>query len=289
MFTSDFCFKKFTTIAHKPLEIHQILWKIYREFFDNSQMFNIIKHTDDFGNSRLSVAFETNFIEVVMFIWNEIREISIHAEQFNQKLSNKLIECEEYLMIYLKNRSHNKKMETMFNNLIEELKLLDSQKQIERIINKELSGKDIRNLHHLALCDKLEHHEALWQILLKSIENLMKLIIKKDTNGNNFIHLLVFNDNLDTIEFTLNILKRSFSDEQFREILQWKGKLNWNLLQIAAKNAKTIKIHQILWKILQDSFRTEQEFLKSSNKSTKMAVISFILLPVDLQLKFLIL
>jgi len=111
----------------------------------------------------------------------------------------------------------------------------------------------------------LEHHEALWQTLLNNFENkkeLKELILKKDLNENNFLHILVSNVNPDLIEFTLNILKNQFNDEQFREILQSKGKLERNLLHIAAKNIKNIKIHQILWKIFREFCKSDQEFLE---------------------------
>jgi hypothetical protein len=110
----------------------------------------------------------------------------------------------------------------------------------------------------------LENYKDLWKILLNSVENkeeLKDLILKKDFDENNFLHLLVSNDKPEIIEFTLNILKTNFNDEQFQDILHSKGELGRNLLHIAAKNAKNIKTHQILWKIIQEG-KSDQEFLQ---------------------------
>jgi len=239
---------------NESLKVHQILWKVFRENFDDSQMFDIIKHNDEIGCNILIDATKENTEEIVMFIWNQMREILIHAEHFNQNMSD---ECEQNLMTLLENPSDDEIMETMkikWNQLIKEFEIHDSQIQMERILNNELSGKDVKNLHRLALCNKLEQHDALWQILFDSIENkeeLKKFVLRRDLNKNNFLHLLVLNDNPYVLEFTLILLKAKFSDEQFQEIMQSKGQFGRSLQQIAKSGPKNIKMHQILLKINQ--------------------------------------
>jgi len=250
------------------LEVHETLWKIYREYFNDSQMFDIIKHTDEFGKNIFTCAMENKDEEIVKIIWKEMREILTYAECFNQTLSDLLNKFEEYLEIPFKDSLDNDKIETiklMWNKLIREFELRDSYKQMERILSKELSTKDVKSLHRLALCEKLEHHEALRQNLLESFENkekLKDLILKKNFYENNFLHILVTKDNPDIIEFTLKTLKSHFSDKEFREILQTRGELGRNLLQITAKNGKNLKIHQILWKIFREFSKPDQEFLE---------------------------
>jgi len=94
----------------------------------------MIKHPDDFGKYILIDDIEKNTIEIVMFIWKEIRQFLIHVEYFNQKLSNQLNECEENLKVLLANPSDHEKIEAMklkWNKLINELELFDSKMQMK--------------------------------------------------------------------------------------------------------------------------------------------------------------
>jgi hypothetical protein len=126
----------------------------------------------------------------------------------------------------------------------------------------ELTWSEIRNIiQDEIFCDKLEHHKALWKIILKSTENkekLKDLILIKDFRGNNFFLHLVMSSSSNIIEFAFNILKANFSDEQFREIIQSKGYLGRNFLQIATDNVNHIKTHQKRWILIKKYFNSSE-------------------------------
>ncbi|KAL7012229.1 hypothetical protein ACKWTF_014702 [Chironomus riparius] len=120
-------------------------------------------------------------------------------------------------------------------------------------------------LHYAAYCNKIEVHETLWELMLKTFEDrdeLEDLILQVDKINNNFVHELVEqNKNPAIIELTFKNLKEKFSDH-FQEILTPKGFWKMNLLQAAAIRLKVIEIHQFLWKFFRDFCGTDEKFLE---------------------------
>jgi len=132
----------------------------------------------------------------------------------------------------------------------EVIKLFLTSHQLMDILCRQTTTKYENILQLAAKCDKIEFHEAIWEILINAFENredLMELIMQKNRFGDNFVHYLVVHDKPDIIEFTISKLQEIFSPDQYQKILESKGHNDRNLLHAAAVSSKDIKTHQILW------------------------------------------
>ncbi|CAG9811261.1 unnamed protein product [Chironomus riparius] len=120
-------------------------------------------------------------------------------------------------------------------------------------------------IQEAAYCSDIKFHETFWELLLKTFNNrqeLMDLILQEDTNFGNFIHHQVSQSSDFVVEFTLEKFKELFTNDQYLELLFSKHQSGMNLLQTAAFDSKNIKVHQLLWKIIKNACKSDQEFLK---------------------------
>lgn len=134
----------------------------------------------------------------------------------------------------------------------------------EEFITKTSSNQDFNILHFSAFCHEIDFHLTLWNLLLQNFndrEKLSNLINQKDNDGFNFVHLLIKLNKPKVLELIIIELKNNFSDIEYQNILNSQDSLRRNLLQHAAVSTKELKIHQILWKIFQDSCKSVEEFL----------------------------
>jgi len=152
--------------------------------------------------------------------------------------------------------------------------------KFKNIVNKtDSSGKNI--LHWSAAKEGIDFHKSLWKLIQKTFENkdeLRTFVFQKNELNYNFLHrLLIENDNQETFELALQKLKETLNESDYKEILISKGRVETNLLQVAACLSKEIKTHQILWKELRGSCKSDQEFLKILGECNEQsdAVINF--------------
>jgi len=59
---------------NESLEFHQNLWEIIEEFFNESEIMDMILHTDENGNNLMINVVESNTKEIVEFTWNEVQK-----------------------------------------------------------------------------------------------------------------------------------------------------------------------------------------------------------------------
>ncbi|KAL7012091.1 hypothetical protein ACKWTF_014623 [Chironomus riparius] len=140
-----------------------------------------------------------------------------------------------------------------------------SLEQFKELIKVE-DIKECSLLHYAAINNDIKFHKELWDLLLKTFTNreeLMDMILKIDQNDHfNFIHNFISNKlNAIAVEFNFKMLKETFTEAQYTAIISSKGPKTSNVLQTAAINSNSIEIHQILWKIIRESCKTDQEFL----------------------------
>jgi len=148
-------------------------------------------------------------------------------------------------------------------------KIITSAEFLQDINDGQKLSEIVQNIFQTALnCDQIEFHETLWALLLKIFENrvdLKNIIMQKNENKNNYVHLLVMCNKPEIINFKFTKIKEKFNDDQYEQILRSKGNLGRNLLQKAAGSSKDIKTHQILWNIFRDTYKSNKEFMEIIN------------------------
>jgi len=268
---------------NKSLEIHKTLWKILQMYFSSTEMLKFVKHLDSIGENLLIIAQKFNTKEILELTWAEIKKVLTDlctdtetgqkiekCEKIIQKLAkttddendeNKGIKEEEIELLkldWIKNPNYGS------SNLFDEF--------TQQILKIEITAQTLKDLTSILYNKNVLHHEILWGHLLKAFKNrqdLVKLILEKDKDDNNFIHLLVIYNTADVIEFTLNILKNNLHDSDYHNILRSKGHFGRNLLQLVARNSREVNIHQIVWKSVRDSCKSDQEFFEIHREADK--------------------
>ncbi|XP_070497756.1 uncharacterized protein [Chironomus tepperi] len=117
-------------------------------------------------------------------------------------------------------------------------------------------------LHYAAISTNIEIHKELHQLIQDTFEDreeLKNFMLQKDRNGNNFLHILVSTNKSEVIEISIKFIKENFSCATNEDILMKSG---LNLLHIAAQYSKDVKTHQILWKVIRDISKSEDEIIK---------------------------
>jgi len=248
---------------NKSLELHEVLWEIIEKYFDSSEILEFVKHRDVYGCNVLLNAIEDSSKKVKKLTWNKIRESLLKmgfGNNENLKLCNEIMEKVSNFDELTKEEKQVLKFEWI--NLKKEVALFEDS--IKLFVDR--SVKNPKDLMLFIADERLENHLRLWKYFeehIKNYEDLKKLLFEKIEDDNNFIHLLVICNTADVIEFTLNKFKENFNESDYHDILRSiEGYLVSNLLQLAARVSKEVKIHQFLWKELRDSCKSDQEFLK---------------------------
>lgn len=122
------------------------------------------------------------------------------------------------------------------------------------------------NVFHLAaLNSNLEFHKHLWKLLRLTYDNgeeLKNAFLEKDNNGNNFLYHIIINGKFKIIELTFEMMKKELSENLYDEILNSKSANERNLLHVALSGNKNIQTHKTLWKVLYDSCKSQEKFIK---------------------------
>jgi len=256
----------------KKFEIYQNLWKIIPKYYDSIEILDMISHADEYGLSLLNYVSECDTKNITELTVKEANGILTSKKNFNKISNNLWQECEMILTKSDHDTDTRNSLKLKWKEIVKTFKYQDSlgihaeianqivllSKNHEQLQNPVL--KDYKTLHRMIHCGDLEVQKASWKIVFDRFEDkkeLKDLMLLEDLNGNNFVHCLVLSDNSEIIELIFQLIKENLDSDEFNEILRSKGQYGCNLLYIAALYYKTIKVHKILWKVFQKSFKTD--------------------------------
>jgi len=242
--------------CNKSARFHEILWKYIRKYFNSSEIMEIIKHTNKDGKNLLMMTSERNTQEITNLTWNEIIK-SIERNETNEDKLIKMIQPHSMILKSILNIQIVKDDSTK----IPSKNLLSDPFGI--FPSKHTTYENSNDLRSYASCDQLEVHENLWEFTLKTFENrddLINLILQKDTDGNNFLHLLTIKSKPEIIEFTFTLLKNNLSFKHFQDVLKSKGFKGRDLLQTAACASRDVDVHRVLLNNIRNSCKSEKDF-----------------------------
>lgn len=258
-------------IQNKSWKLHTVLWQIFKNYFKPQEILSFVKHCDVFGENSIMKAINHNQQDVVKLIWTEIKQsiVSVESEVID-KNSTEL--CESTINKTLHMGKYNEEdAEILQLNWIR-------NEEVHQFIDSDLFKASLEGIKQFRAFQDLkpfisnenpENHTILWTYLLNSIEDrekLMELLMEKDSNENSFIECIFIFNSPKIIDLTLQNLKYNFNGQQFNEMMRIKGFNGRNLLQIAANESKVVAIHQILWDIFRDLYKTKESFLKFINE-----------------------
>lgn len=260
---------QFATVFNPSMEVHQLLWTILRKYFESFEILDMIKQAEVHGNNLLFIIGTVCPINVSGFTWNQIMiefkrnqnvgllEWLSHVDMKGQNVLHLLmLRGDEEKMIFLWKRLEN----TL--NSMQQFKELFKQKIIE-------NGKNV--FHLAALNDNIKFHKVFWILLLSSFDNfedLMDLLLDRNSDGDDYMHYIVAYNELQVIKFTFNKIEKIFGEPQYQDILKSKGSINRNLLQMALYASKDIKVHQFLWTVFKKLCGIPNQLLFSCTTTT---------------------
>lgn len=246
---------------NKSLELQECLWKILRFYLNYNKVLEMIKKIDKNGNNLLNLTLHLNSKEIIEITLKNIKELLTKSDPLG-------------FFNYLKNINNNSTsilqnliQEENFNNFpifLETLQNLLTVRQFKDLIYQRIKPRNEIILFNLTNCTKVEFLVTFWQTLPNFFENLdefKKFVLQKNKFFDNFLHFSIFKSKPELTKLAINEFKGIFNNDQFKEILNSKGYKGMNLLQRAASATNDIKIHQVLWKILQDFYNSNEEFL----------------------------
>jgi len=104
---------------NRPLDIYEVLWKTIRRFLNDSEILLLIKNLDSDGNNLLHNAVNDRIdMEIVQFIWNEIKTFMKQNEQIEYL---KIKEKENKSLFEIDDDSfHNFELQFWIKKLIDE-------------------------------------------------------------------------------------------------------------------------------------------------------------------------
>lgn len=239
------------------IQLHKMLWKIMRKYFNSSEILKFIKCTDELGNNF--------FLQAVYFNTKAVVEISL--EEIENSLGFKM---NEYLMD-VNNKGNNILMTSAYSKNEEKLEFICTllkkylaPSELQRLAIQTNSAK--RSILHIASINpSLNYHIILWTFLVtlfEKQEEFYSFLSVKNENDYNFLHTLIINvQNEEVIEFVLNQMHNILSDIQFKKIVKEKGKEDKNLLHLACKSPNIHK-QRLLWNTFQDICKSNNEFIE---------------------------
>lgn len=124
------------------------------------------------------------------------------------------------------------------------------------------------NILQIATSNKhIEFHIDLWNILQKFDnykDKLAELVLQKNQNDENFIHLLIRYSKQDIIQYTFKKFFEIFDKSQLEQALNPE-----NLIQFAIKYSKDIQVHNLIWKFLRHLVKSDTEIVKLLTQKDK--------------------
>jgi len=225
----------------------------------------VLKSQDEFGDNLLFCLVQSSNTDVIKFqaffsILNqymakqEIMSLMKEPNIKGWKIFHSCIDSKDKV-----------KLEFLWKELEVFFASHDSSQEFKELLVHKSSENQSTILHISAYCKNIEFQQALWELLLETFENreeLKDLVIQKDKENESFVHNLVIYTEPNVIDFVFATLKENLNNLQYQEILRTKGIYKRNLLQIAASKSKDIKIHQVLWKIYEDSCENADKFVE---------------------------
>lgn len=150
-----------------------------------------------------------------------------------------------------------------------------------RTLSRYFNGKCA--LHMLACVKNLNFHEVFWKNLRKyyTRSQIERMIVQRDANANNFLHVLVSFADETIMEFTFRQIREIFDTEkEFKAFLSSKGYKSRMLLQKAADQARrNVDDQKYLWNYLrdlyEDDFREFFEFKDDNDDNVLHIIASF--------------
>ncbi|KAL7013558.1 hypothetical protein ACKWTF_015464 [Chironomus riparius] len=142
----------------------------------------------------------------------------------------------------------------------------------KELASKKSSKNQFNVLHYAAFNTKIEVHQTLWTLLVKSFKDLKELknlILEKDTSGFSYLNHLVLSDNIGIVEFTFSILIELFDPYDYNIILSHKDINEQSLLQIVIIYSTNIEVFQHLWKLILDNLGSKGKFLQAIKEVDK--------------------
>lgn len=153
--------------------------------------------------------------------------------------------------------------------LFTKLKELDASK-LKEIFEIRCENERFKNRNFLELATyakNLNFHDLMWNCLMEVYVDkedvLTEFILTRDDKKNNFLNILVTFSSIEVIEFTLNFIKKKFTNH--REIFESKGFKGRNLLMKAADLAGNNAGNQMVsWDFLHEIYADSffETFLK---------------------------
>ncbi|CAG9811767.1 unnamed protein product [Chironomus riparius] len=248
--------------CNKSAKLHETLWTYIQKYFNSTEVMEIVRQTSKDGKNLLMITSEKNTQEVTNLTWKQILK-SIDKNENNINELIKMIQPHEVVLKSILNiqifKDDSTKIPT--KNLISD--------PFGIFPSKQISYKDSNDLRSYASCDRLEVHESLWEFMIKTFENrdeLQNLILQKDDEGNNFLHLLTISSTSGIIEYTFGVLKNNFNFKQFQDTLNSKGFHGRNLFHTAACASRNIEVHRTLLTNLRTSCKSEKDVFATLNE-----------------------
>ncbi|XP_070508534.1 uncharacterized protein [Chironomus tepperi] len=135
---------------------------------------------------------------------------------------------------------------------------------IQFAMSKDINYQNI--LHYAARCESQSMYNLIWELFLKtkasSPNTFMDIILGKDVNGQNFLHVLLNqHNNWKQVTDTFDLLRSNLSDDQFQDVLRSTGYCNMTLMQSAVWNLKSLEYYQFSLKFFKDLYKSDDDFL----------------------------
>jgi len=250
------------------IKLHENLWKLLEKYFNSMELIEFAKALDTGDRSLLLNVVESNTNEVICCTWNKVKyHLTLNSYDNEQIIAN-IAKCDEILSTKLKVINKNKFVGE-FEREILKLKWINSPKIFDDHCRLFLEGKiPVKNFKDIYLYlteSSIKFHELLWKNLIdyhETTEEIKNLMLKKDINGDNYLHLILIHNNFEIFKLTMEMLRKVLNDTQFHEILTSKGARNENTINRAVSAQENVQVHKFLWAATKASCKSNEEFLK---------------------------
>jgi len=197
------------------------------------------------------------------------------AKQFARELDNmKLVEnLRKGLQVQTKSTGENIvhiasrkpfKIKETFELL---MKFLSPGQRIELLQQKDINGNTFlhtfaQNDHQDSINTNLSYHKVIWDELFENFndEELEELMLERNNEVQTFYHIYITQDNAKEIEESFKFLNEK--KDVCKAVLNFNHFKDRNLLQIAASYSTSTSALQVLWKIYEDNYKTNQKFIE---------------------------
>jgi ankyrin repeat protein len=169
----------------------------------------------------------------------------------------------DYLHTLLLNKNTNV-IKFTFNILKSNL----SDEEFKEIL--KLRSKLGRNLFHTAAVSSrnIIVHEFLWKFFqdsFKSEQEFLEIIMQKDSYGLNVLHFVAMVSTAEIFDFIIKTLEESSIKSKIKSLFSNLNNCGENILHSALSGNKSLKLHQILWKIVKKYFESSEIVQKFIN------------------------